>query len=526
MASSVDRLKLRVRRWTYQLPTSIKLLAIIGVALLPLGIIALLVSIQTSRQADYRRGVELRMVSNELARKLGTAISDDIATLQLSADAMSAGENLGEVCEHTRIILLNRPPDEIGFTLYDDEGRLACASANGAPTRLTTAPTNRQQFSLGTDFLELSVLARHGRAVGMVKYPRQTLAQFLAIVDPGNDIGLSLSDSHNAMTISSIARPSLLARQSVTEPVLPGLSLIAQTNRRTFGFVSVMLAFLPLLMWAAAALVAFFVADRLIVRPLHRLQSEVVHLTPGQQFRIDPINTPASEIRDLAQKIQRFGAAAQEHERSLALALDHQRKLTREVHHRVKNNLQVIASLVNLHARGAIGDVAHAYASIQRRIEALSIVHRNHFAEPETNQGVYLKTLLGELATGLRASAAQLGETPTIVVGDTQARVTQDVAVSIAFLTTELVEMALTINSSAAIAVTVLADADDPAAATLSVVSTALAVSDRLNALLDTRYGRIIEGIARQFRASLLHDPAGQYSIRFVTVTSDEQKKS
>ena len=80
----------------------------------------------------------------------------------------------------------------------------------------------------------------------------------------------------------------------------------------------------------------------------------------------------------------------------------------REVHHRVKNNLQVVASLLNIHGRSAEhARRARAYAGIGRRVGALSIVHRNHFAEMEENRGISLRPLLTELAAELRASAPE-----------------------------------------------------------------------------------------------------------------------
>ena len=72
----------------------------------------------------------------------------------------------------------------------------------------------------------------------------------------------------------------------------------------------------------------------------------------------------------------------------------------------MKNNLQVVASLLNIHSRGSPNEeVAAAYASIQRRVDALAVVHRNHFAELEENRGVALKPLISELAANLRATA-------------------------------------------------------------------------------------------------------------------------
>ena len=98
----------------------------------------------------------------------------------------------------------------------------------------------------------------------------------------------------------------------------------------------------------------------------------------------------------------------EESDREMTDALEGQRRLVREVHHRVKNNLQVVASLLNIHGRSAgHAEARAAYAAISRRVEALSVVHRNHYAEMEENRGIALRPLLTELAADLRASAPE-----------------------------------------------------------------------------------------------------------------------
>jgi len=59
----------------------------------------------------------------------------------------------------------------------------------------------------------------------------------------------------------------------------------------------------------------------------------------------------------------------------LQRALRHERVLLREVHHRVKNNLQVTASLVSLHMRRASPGSAGELRSLRDRIEAMATVH-------------------------------------------------------------------------------------------------------------------------------------------------------
>lgn len=56
-------------------------------------------------------------------------------------------------------------------------------------------------------------------------------------------------------------------------------------------------------------------------------------------------------------------------------ALHHERVLLREVHHRVKNNLQVTASLVSLHMRRASPGSISDLRSLRDRVEAMAAVH-------------------------------------------------------------------------------------------------------------------------------------------------------
>jgi two-component sensor histidine kinase len=198
-----------------------------------------------------------------------------------------------------------------------------------------------------------------------------------------------------------------------------------------------------------------------------------------------------------------------------------QTRLTREVHHRVKNNLQVISSLINFHARGAqSAEAAIAYASIQRRVDALAVVHRYHFAEMEENRGVGLRAVLGELASNIRATAAE-GTRPGITLDVMPAYATQDTAVAVAFLVTELIELAVTCDPEAKLAIS-LRQGGEMARATLRVVSRALCDSDCMREGLSSRYGRVIEGLTRQMRSALHYDPLlGAYEIAITITGSD-----
>lgn len=57
-------------------------------------------------------------------------------------------------------------------------------------------------------------------------------------------------------------------------------------------------------------------------------------------------------------------------------ALQEKTTLLKEIHHRVKNNLQVISSLLNLQAMNASGETKHALSQSQERLQAMALIHQ------------------------------------------------------------------------------------------------------------------------------------------------------
>ena len=136
-------------------------------------------------------------------------------------------------------------------------------------------------------------------------------------------------------------------------------------------------------------------------------------------------------------------------------------------------------------------------------------MQRNLFAESEAGSGVSLRLILVELASGLHRSSPDSTKL-SFDLDIADIRVSQDVAVPIAFLVTELVEMALQQSESTEIELSLLRRED--AGAMLRIASEAL-VSSRADAPFG-RYARVLEGLARQLRNPLESDPEiGEYRI-------------
>ena len=88
-------------------------------------------------------------------------------------------------------------------------------------------------------------------------------------------------------------------------------------------------------------------------------------------------------------------------EEQLRRSLAEKELLLREVHHRVKNNLQVISSLLALQADCIDDPEAQAvYADSQARIRSMALIHQQLYGTTTLDRidfGVYLKQLAGSL---------------------------------------------------------------------------------------------------------------------------------
>jgi two-component sensor histidine kinase len=139
----------------------------------------------------------------------------------------------------------------------------------------------------------------------------------------------------------------------------------------------------------------------------------------------------------------------------------------------------------------------------------LSVVHRNHFAEMEENRGIALRPLMAELAAELRGGAPESARGLVIELEVESVHTTQDVAVSIAFLTTEIIEYAMLRRPDEPIEVSLRRCSE--LTARLMVASPVL-VPDEAESPGKLQFERVVGGLAKQLR-SPLERKLGRYSV-------------
>ena len=502
--------------------TGTKMLFILTVALLPLGLIALFASIQSAHSNQARREGEARQIATAEARQI------DILLLR-GAGILRANLTGPEPDDRTCRTLVERDQAAFGapinLALFHADGTLACATRGFNAIGLPHPRTAGVDTSLlpGEAGLRFTAPAANG-TYGVGEIPAPMLRRVLMAE---TNQGIVLTQGAQRLIISNVGKGSALVRRvMVMAPAATGqIALHLTVLASPISAVEILLVLLPLLMWAAAAAICWVILDQLLVRPLRQMQRAIDRYHPGEGPLILPrISTPAEEIRALGEALESTAAQLVARESELEEGLNHQVRLTREVHHRVKNNLQVVASLINLHARGTEGDVAAAYASIQRRVDALAVVHRNHYAELEENRGVALRSIVAELTANLRATAPAQAQHFTITLDIIPAFITQDVAVPVAFLVTEIVELVMNCDPGGTVAISLVpASAEDRATLTIESKRLGEDVCERHPSR--GRFERIVTGLARQLRSHLDYDGTlGRYQVE-IGITPDSLAK-
>ena len=493
-----------------RLPTAAKLFLILTVVLLPFGLALALLGESGIRSANAAIVGQSEDRARISSRAVESLIARNALALRVAANAALA-QSSGDPCERMRNALAIVPAVAQNFELEAPDGTPICANGtigDVGDLDLVAPGAILVRLAPGSDEVAIRTGVVGGMATGVVTIPEISSA---AKLSGGSPEYLALRDASRRLTV--IGNEQRPANLRISEWAIGSGELIASVGiaEKPIPARDRLLLLLPLLMWFAAALIAWSIVSRLLISPLKKLESAISDYQPGERDSDLPANLgPAREIKSLRDAFTRAIDRVEVSEIQSAEALEGQRKLVREVHHRVKNNLQVVASLLNIHGRTADSpDVRAAYAAISRRVGALSVVHRNHFAEMEENRGIALRPLLTELVAELRVSAPDNARNLSLELDLDTVNTTQDVAVAIAFLVTEIVEFAMLDCPEEPIEISLRRTSE--LTARLALANKVLTEpSDEVPSR--QQFERIVAGLAKQLR-SPLERKLGRYSV-------------
>jgi len=215
---------------------------------------------------------------------------------------------------------------------------------------------------------------------------------------------------------------------------------IALENVSAFGNFA-----LPLLAWLLALVTAWLAMDRLVLRWLDYL-ARIAGLYASGKLSVQPLRArrqAPGEINMLADTMEEMAVSVRDRTTRLEDALAARDAAMKEIHHRVKNNLQIINSLLSLQSRKLKDPAAIAVLDDARsRINALSLIHRSLYEHVDI-RSVDVKTFFGDLSSQLDQALGAEDQRIRIDSAIDPDMIDADVAVPLALFTAEAVTNAV-----------------------------------------------------------------------------------
>jgi two-component sensor histidine kinase len=198
--------------------------------------------------------------------------------------------------------------------------------------------------------------------------------------------------------------------------------------------------------------------------------------------------------------------AISKHDAQLKDELVHRELLIKETHHRVKNNLQIIASLLNLQARRLTDGAAKAaMLDLRRRIDALALIHRSVY-EAEDLVHVDLKEFFDGLGTQLSSIVGEGHRDISLTIDMPSLKVSPEAAIALAMMVIEAVTNAYRhafVGRARGNIVVRLAEQESGAILTISDDGIGLDRSEPAERAGKGLGSTLMEGIARQLGGAL-----------------------
>lgn len=256
-------------------------------------------------------------------------------------------------------------------------------------------------------------------------------------------------------------------------------------------------------------------AERVVATPT------LIRMPPPRRLVIiGDLFDPARVLRHLGIRDHEDVTDLSEHAQTnarLQAALSEKEVLLKEIHHRVKNNLQVIASLLRMQSRTVPdGPWREQLRESQHRIRAMALVHEQLYAAPDMariNAAAYLHALASSI---VRAYAVSPDRILLFAIADEHLSLSIDMAVPIGLIVTELVtnsvKYAFPDGQSGRIQISLQVT---PRALSLTVSDNGVGLPEPIDLALTPSLGlRIVRSLSQQLGGSVSLERGGGTTFR------------
>ena len=474
---------------------SARLALYMALALVPIGVLMVLQMRELQGEAQLR-------FEAALAGEVMETLRDELRTIVRAQGVVKALshlplETLLDDAACTRIVMdvVHGNPDYIAAAFVRADGRSRCTSS-GKPLNAAGSPfmehmTAADGFALvanpigpmtGQSILGVSHVVRDAAGVKLgvigLSVPYSQLYRmtrggqddanntFIVVYDLDGGILTAISDKDyvrallpqgrslatlqpdKALAFTSLAEDGTL-RTYAAVSILPGelfaLGTWAAEGRGGIGRWSRASA-VPLVvaMWLGSLLVAILSGELLVSRHVRSLRRSVADFAGGDR-RVTEVNM-AGAPRELIELADSYGGMVDtilQDEAEMEDVVHQKEVLLREVHHRVKNNLQLIASIMNMQIRQArTPEARDLMKGLHNRVMSLATVHRGLYMTSGLTD-VRANELMDDILRQLVRMSAAPGRQFALDLSLEPIRLTPDQAVPLALFLTEAVTNAL-----------------------------------------------------------------------------------
>ncbi|GAB1378857.1 sensor histidine kinase [Pararhodobacter aggregans] len=405
----------------------------LAIALMPIGAIAVYQAVQIG--ADEQRRVEAALLTSTAEAAAGEALAISAAGGAVATLAAHVAADGGAVdgCSEMFVNVVRATP-QFSFAGYADaDGILRCASAD-VGRDLTDGllypviNRDRQPVVMASGFGAISgtsvivsaapvringdyagfvlVSVPHSRIFGIPGSSTLDANLDVLTFNAEGDVLSTGGDFGDVAEMVPVGRPlpSLVTNRQFSfsghtasgeqrifavVPIIPGVvHALGSWPRPTLGWMRLSPILFPVLMLMVGLVVAMGAVNALVIRHIRHLRRNMTEFSTSRRIEtLAPSGRLSQELAEIDEAWTDLANRLVQDEAELENMVHEKNVLLKEVHHRVKNNLQLIASIVNLKIRRAsTPEARRTLKEVQMRVMSIASVHRALYSGPTSGQ--------------------------------------------------------------------------------------------------------------------------------------------